>query len=167
MAVATKLVIFCLLFTQNSMASHRPEKIAPKSALPQHQVIRGGQAGAGFSIRDIGLAIGSNGKEEKIVIDVGDVEGRPLNGQVGYFHSDFDRKLNRLSLDLAQLYGSEIDELTLSKKLANSSMVRNSIITMDPEDHSTNILLYFNRPVELQVFSMPSKGQLVIEIGAR
>jgi hypothetical protein len=130
-------------------------------------LVVGGQAGTAYSLlrvrRDLSEKLGM----ERIILDLGDAEGRPLRGIVSYFQASVEKSPPRLVLDLAQLSRSGVNESTLRKIFSTSPYVRRVELTADPEDHSASLTFAFKQPMAVEVFSMPSRtkaSRIVIDI---
>ncbi len=147
-------------------AANIPFTVRPgQMSMPfHHGSVSGGQAGPDFSLLGVKeVSIPRGGMQ--IVLNYGDHLGHPLHGEPGYFHVSIDRVGKRISMDLAQVLRTAIDQKDLSRELSRSSIVSSSDITTDPADGSTNITLNLRRPVEMKVRSSGGdQAKLILEL---
>lgn len=119
-------------------------------------IVVGGRAGRGYSLlkvrRDLSTKLGM----ERVILDIGDLEGRPALGKVNYFQATVEKNPPRVVIDLAQLSRSAVDEATLKKTFAKSPYVKNVELSSDPEDHSASMVIFLRQPMLVEVFEMPS-----------
>lgn len=127
-------------------------------------VLEGGIASDEFSIYSIERASTPEGSE-RLVITYGDRFGNALKGDPGFFHVAFDQNSRRISVDLAQVSRTAVDQNDLAKVLTKSIFVASSDMTMDPVDGSTNITLHLKNPVSISVSSESGNiSRVVIEM---
>ena len=86
-------------------------------------VIVGGRAGKGFSLLNVRRDIAKNQSLERIIMDIGDEEGRPQRGRAAYFHANLETKPPRLVLDLHQMLSTSVDEAKLRAIFQNSPFI--------------------------------------------
>ena len=94
---------------------------------------------------------------ERVLIDLGDHEGRPLKDRVSFFQVSLDKSRAQVTIDLAQVQRSAILAKDLIKSFKASPLVKSVTLNFDPEDLSTNLVLKLKRAVRMEVFEMPSK----------
>ena len=130
-------------------------------------IVVGGRSGRGFSLlkvrRDLSTKLGM----ERVILDIGDIEGKPAFGKVNYFQATGEKNPPRIVLDLAQLSRSAVDEASLKKTFAKSPYVKNVELTSDPEDHSASLVIFLKKPMLVEVFEMPSEkkaSRIVLDI---
>lgn len=161
------LLIVALQVPAMSWAAISPLYIKPGSIGPSlaSGALTGGAANDEFTLVGV-QAQKVAGGSERLVIKYGDRLGRPSANEVGYFHINVDRGGRRVSIDLAQVQRTAIDPKQLAKILAPLKLISSSEMTMDPQDHSTNITLQLKMPVVLKVASGPTGqgGRLVLEM---
>ena len=151
---------------QSAIAANIPFTVRPgQISMPFHNgSVSGGQAGPDFSllgVKEVSIPRGGI----QIVLNYGDHLGHPFHGEPGYFHVSIDRVGKRISMDLAQVSRTAIDQKDLSRELSRSSIVSSSDITTDPADGSTNITLNLHRPVEMKVRSSGGdQAKLILEL---
>ena len=57
----------------------------------------------GFSLLNVRRDLSRKLGMERIILDIGDYQGRPLKGKVGYFQASVQKSPARVVVDLAQL----------------------------------------------------------------
>lgn len=125
--------------------------------------ITGGQAAEEFSL--VNVQTKSVAGSERIIFSYGDVRGKPVQREPGFFNIVLDRESKRLVIDLAQVNRTAVDPTALRRILSNSKLIAGSDMTMDPQDNSTNLTLNLKKPVQIRVASQSrSEGQLVLEL---
>lgn len=130
-------------------------------------VVVGGRAGSGFSLlnvrRDLSPKIGM----ERVILDLGDLEGRPLRGRTSYFQASIEKNPPRVVIDLAQLSRSAVTEAKLKKLFAKSPNIKKVELTSDPEDRSASLVLALNSVMNVEIFEMPATdkaSRIVIDL---
>ncbi|MFN7826047.1 MAG: hypothetical protein ACK5P6_11875 [Pseudobdellovibrionaceae bacterium] len=143
------VVFFCalLFLSQLSFAA------IPKNLLKGEGVIRGGQAGAGFSILDVRRS--QNQKAERWVVDFGDAVKQPLASQPPYFNAEL-RKDRKVILDFSQVWNSKLDEKALQKMMKQSPVVKSIKVNFEPQSQTMSWVLEMKQEVQLRV--TPVKG---------
>jgi hypothetical protein len=115
---------------------------------------RGGASGTGFSLLSLKRVYSRDGRSERLVLEIGDKDGKVYFGQPGYFHAQLQKKPARLSLDLSQLLKSNITQDQLKTLFRRSKLVRTVELNPDLEDQSTNLLFSFRVPVKMRIFTL-------------
>lgn len=136
-------------------------------AYVQEGVVVGGRAGAGFSLLSVRRDLSPKLGMERVILDLGDLEGRPLKGKVGYFQASIETNPPRLVLDLAQLSRSAVTEGKLRRAFTSSPYVRTVELVADPEDRSASLVIYFKQAMAVEIFEMPSikkASRIVIDL---
>jgi hypothetical protein len=130
-------------------------------------VVIGGEAGKGFSLLNVRRYFSKKVQTERIVLDLGDLEGHPLTDKVSYFSASLEKAPSRLVLDLAQVQTSGIDEPTLRKLLRASPLVQDVTFIYDPEDQTTSLVLQILPDLEAEIFTMASSkkpSRIVVDL---
>lgn len=138
-----------------------------KNAYLQDGLFIGGKAGAGTSILGMRHQYSKKAQIERLVVDLGDGEGKPLLQEASYFQASVDRKQNRIVLDLTQLKMSLVSEQKIRNLLRNSPYVASADFTLDPEDKAASLVLNLKRPMRLEVFQLLDKkksARLVLDL---
>ncbi|MCE3010847.1 MAG: hypothetical protein LW875_09565 [Proteobacteria bacterium] len=125
----------------------------PKNLLKGEGVIRGGQAGTGFSILDVRRT--QTQKVERWVVDFGDAVKQPLASQPPYFNAEL-RKDRKVILDFSQVWNSKLDEKALQKMIKQSPFVKSIKVNFEPQSQTMSWVLEMKQEVQLQV--TPVKG---------
>jgi len=119
--------------------------IPPKPKVPVGKILvsegeaMGGVAGTGFSLMDLRRSADAKRNVERIVIDIGDMQGNPQKGLPAYFHAELKKNPNRLVLDFNQTPNSRLDDGRLSQRFKGSLFVQKSSMILDPEDKALNL----------------------------
>ncbi len=140
-------------------------KPQPLGKYIRNGVVVGGIAGDAFSILRVQKLLAADGGE-RLVILYGNGFGQPVKTDPGYFHVNVDEKRGRISIDLAQVQKTAVDDKQLAKLFSGSKLVAATEMTMDPIDLSTNILLNLRKPALVKAAIDDYKGArtLVIDI---
>lgn len=153
-----KSVLLCVLVvTFQVLAANRlplvPAKPQLSTIAPERQI--GGQAGSGFSLLNVQKIQSKDGRIERLVLSIGTREGRPLKGFPGYFNAQ--NQTGRLTLDLAQVFYSKIDEKVLRAVLTDSKFIKNAHLIQDPLDQTLTLAMDLKSPVRMKTVQV--KGQ--------
>jgi hypothetical protein len=167
--------IVMLMFLQFSVSFAQANMVTPTDATTPDGFMsegsfRGGGAGIGFSLLRMKRVYSTDGNSERIILEIGDKEGRAFVGQPGYFHAQLFKKPSKLSLDLSQLLKSQVTSKDLKKMFKNSKLVKNASINSDSEDHSTNISIQFKSSIKMRVFTLSTQStspKLVIDFAKK
>lgn len=128
--------------------------------------IVGGEAGSGFSLLNIKKELSASGSVERLVIDVGDLNGKPNFGLPSYYHAQLMKDPARLVLDFSQMPISLLSEKQLIEKLKDSKFVRRAQMTLDPEDQTLSMILDLKPSTRirlLQIKGVNKTSQLVVD----
>jgi hypothetical protein len=117
----------------------------------------GGQAGDGFSLLNVKRSISESKKVERIIFEIGNYKGDKYLGQAGYFHAQLSKNSMELTIDFAQTVLTIFDNEKLIEVFKNSKIVKNTFLSVDAEDNSTNITLIFKNPIKVQVDEVASQ----------
>jgi hypothetical protein len=141
---------------------------APKLAriLSAPTAIVGGEAGSGFSLLNIKKELSASGRVERLVIDVGDINGKPNFGPPSYYHAQLMKDPAKLVLDFSQMPLSLLSEKQLVERLKGSKFVRRVQMTLDPEDQTLSMILDLKPATKirlLQIKGVNKTSQLVVD----
>jgi hypothetical protein len=163
-----------LLMGLFGFASVQVRAAIPKTLVPSpaksfitEGAFRGGISGKGYSLLAVKRVYSKNGLAERLIFQIGDKDGKPYSGEVGYFNAELKRLPSVLSIDLAQMITSRVTLENLRALLTTSKLIRDVRMETDTEDYSTNISVSFQRPVKMRVFSLASKStppRIVVDI---
>lgn len=117
----------------------------------------GGVAGSGFTLLDLRHSQDSKRKLERIVLDVGDLNGANMKGLPGYFQVELKDNPQKLVINLAQMPHSKIDQQKLSRVLAKSLSIQKSVMALDPTDNTLTITLDLKQNTRARVLQVPGK----------
>ena len=127
----------------------------PLQAAPPAERQIGGMAGTGFSLLSVQKVESKNGKMERWVLMIGSREGRPIKGLPGYFNAQNNGKT--LTMDLAQMHFSKVDEKLLNSLLKESKFVGHARMVQDPMDQTLTLTWDLKKPVKMRTIQV--KGQ--------
>lgn len=142
------LFFLTFVFAGNSMAAlPQPQKLNK----PTESLV-GGQAGLGFSLLD--LRSTKAGKKERLVIDVGGLNGSALKGKPGYFHAEILKNPHRLVIDFSQMPSSKMSLKDLRQRLAHSAGVKSANFSLDPIDQTLSLVLELKNNPKVKVYQV-------------
>ena len=160
-------ILFLLVFSTLTSYAAVPKKtkVAPMRILQKEGAISGGVAGGGFTMMDVRRTADTKKKIERIVVDVGDMNGAKIRGQPGYFFAEM--KKNRLVIDFSQMPKTSIDEKRLKSVMKKSMAVRNVDMSLDPVDSSLNLSFMLKPNTKAKVYPIVGKkatSKVVIDL---
>lgn len=131
-------------------------------------VVIGGQAGPGFTLLNVRRQNTKNLALERVILDIGDKEGKPMLNRLGYFHVAVEKEPSRVIIDLSQVLRSRVSEIELGRLFLKSPFIRKAEMSMEAGDNTAKIVLSTKVPVIAEIFQMPSAdkkpGRIVIDI---
>ena len=147
-----------MVFTDARAASPFKESLTgKKNSYLQDGLFIGGKAGTGASILGVRRLYSKRAQIERLIVELGDAEGKPLTKEASYFQASVDRNQNRIVLDLTQLKMSMVSEQKIRELLKKSPFVASADFTLDPEDRAASLVLNLKRPMRLEVFQLVDK----------
>lgn len=162
-------IILGLSLQANAAIPAKPKSPVGKILVNEGQAT-GGVAGTGFSLMDLRRTADAKKKVERIVIDFGDMEGKPQKGLPAYFHAELKKNPNRLVLDFNQTPNSRVDEGRLANRFKGSLFVKKSSMILDPEDKALNLTLDLAPGTFARVFQVKGEkttAKVVIDLFTR
>ena len=148
--------IFLQFLAAISMAAipqNQQKKLDPKILVAPAAVI-GGVAGNGFSLLNIKKEFNAIAKTERLIIDIGNIYGKPNIGMPSYYHAQFMKDPARLVIDFSQMPVSLMSEKQLQEALKSSHFVRRVKMTMDPEDKTVSMILDLRPTTKLKIMQV-------------
>ena len=145
------------LFVLSAGAAVPVQKTKPTSAakiLAGEGVSFGGVAGKGFTLMDIRRTADAKKKVERIVIDVGDMNGAALRGKPGYYFAELKKNPQRLVIDFSQMPSARLDQDKIAERLKGSLAVTNSSLSLDPVDNSLNLTFDLKKNTKVRVYQV-------------
>ena len=130
-------------------------------------VFIGGEAGNAFSLINVRRYYYKKKKMERVVLDLGDDQGKPLKNSVSYFNVALDKNPARVVIELDQVKRAALNESQLRKRFKKSPIVKGVEFIYDPEDQSSSIVLNLKRRSQIEVLQIPSKkkaSRIVIDL---
>lgn len=160
---APLLTIICLcgIFSIGAQGASVYKKALDKklNAYLDEGVIVGGRAGTGYSLLNARRDLSDKMGVERLILELGDIEGHPLRSQAGFFHASVEKNPPRVVIDLSQLSRSAVSEARLREIFKKSPNVKNVELTSDPEDRSATLVLHLKNSVALEAFELPANGK--------
>lgn len=153
------ILLVSAIFSLQAFAAIPPKPQAPVVGriLVGEGEAAGGVAGTGFSLMDLRRTADAKKKVERIVIDMGDMQGNPQKGMPPYFHAELKKNPNRLVLDFSQTPNSRLDDGRLANRFKGSMFVNKTSMILDPEDKALNLTLDLKPGTVARVFQV--RGQ--------
>ncbi|UOF01063.1 hypothetical protein [Bdellovibrio reynosensis] len=155
------VVSVALLWNSFSFAAVPAEskKATVSKVLSGQGISFGGLAGTGFTLLDLRRTSDTKKKVERVVIDVGDMNGAPLRGWPGYYFAELKKNPSRLVIDFAQMPNAHIDQGKIKNIMKNSLAVKTSTMSLDPVDSSLNLTLDLKQNTKVRVYQVAGKKQ--------
>ncbi|MFP5519136.1 MAG: hypothetical protein ACLGGX_04490 [Bdellovibrionia bacterium] len=136
------------------------------AAIPSKSIShQGGIAGSGFSILDAGLISAKN--KERIVLSIGDQDGKRFLGRPGYYFAEYKPQTQELRVDFSQILSSRIQEEQLVAKLKKAKLVQKSEMILDPIDSTLQMKFKLSPGTKVKFYEVKGKKQtakVVIDI---
>lgn len=104
---------------------------------------------------------------ERVVLDIGDLLGKPALNALAYHHVNVDAQKKQLTVEMNQVARSALDQETVKTLFKDSPYVRSADLIFDPEDLTTSLILDFNTKTKVEVFHLVSPedpSRIVIDI---
>ncbi len=150
------LAIFvCFSFVSN--AAMTSGALKPSKILLGDGTKAGGIAGPGFTLLDIKSVSNQASAEERLMIDVGDIDGKAHKGYPGYFQVELRNNSKTVIIDFAQMPASKMDLAKIQDKLKDSFYVKKAKLLADPSDDTLTLVLDLKKPAKLKVFQVPGE----------
>ena len=163
--------IGCLLFLFGFQFAHASVVKAKIQPQPASKVLEGvgsafgGLAGTGFTLTDLRRTADSKKKVERIVIDIGDLQGAPIKGWPGYYFAELKKNPSRLVIDFSQMPNSLIDQTSLASKMTGSLGVLKTSMSLDPIDSSLNLTMDLKKNTKVKVYQVYGKSSTSKVVG--
>lgn len=150
--------VFALLIAVPSFAAVQKKSQAPVSKILSGEGVSfGGLAGTGFTMMDLRLSADSKKKVERIVIDVGDMNGGKIIGWPGYYFAELKKDPSQLVMDFSQMPNSLVNQQALKQKFNSSKAVQSAKMSLDPMDSSLNLTLSLKKNTKVRVYQVAGK----------
>lgn len=170
----TERISICILvcfFASVSYAAVPAEKkpaVKPASKILQGEGASfGGLAGNGFTLLDVRRTADPKKKVERLVLDVGDMQGAPLKGLPGYYFAELKKNPQQLVIDFSQMPNSNIELKTLQSRFKSSLAVKTANMTLDPVDNSLSVTLDLKKNTKVRVYQVAgnkSTSKVVVDL---
>lgn len=152
------LVITAFLMPSWGATAFRKALDTKKNIYIDAGTVIGGEAGKSFSLIKVRSQANLKKKLERVVINLGDEQGRLLKGRVSFFQVNLDPKQSRLVVNLSQVVTSKVSQEELTSAFKRSPFVKEASLVLDPIGSSTSLVLDLKRRVKAEVFEMDRKG---------
>jgi hypothetical protein len=140
-----------------------PGKIS--TPLRSGAIANGGQAKDEFSLLGVNDSVSADGLTERFILNYGDRFGKVWKGEPGFFQVALDKTGRRIVIDLSQVTRTGVEPSQLRAALLKSKFVASTDMTMDPQDHTTNLTLTLRAPVEVRLSTVNgTKSQVVLDL---
>ena len=151
-----------LLLVILAVAFEVPAALKPKSAKPEKILVgsgsmAGGIAGTGFSLMNLKTSTNPQARSERLIIDIGDMDGHTMKGLPGYFNVELQNNAKRIVVDFSQMPTTLMDTKALTERLKKSTYVQHIKMLEDPSDNTLSLIMDLKKPVKLKVFQVPGQ----------
>ena len=163
------LTVLCLLLVvvEAHAIPHRKSLGHKTNQFLREGVFIGGRSGMGATLLDVRRSYDSKARSERIVLDWGDQNAKPMVGSIGFFHVSVDAKNKRVVVDLSQVVQSSLQEAEILKRLKASPLIKSSRLLFDPYNVSTQLILEFKSPIAVETFYLVNNkdpSRLVLDV---
>lgn len=165
-----KLSLIGIALLSNSLtasAAIQKPSFKPSPILKGSGTATGGQAGQALGLMDVHHFNQPKSSAERVILDFGRADLKPLNGVVGYYHVELQQSPARLAVELPLTLGSKVSEKDVIQKLSRSRNIKKVMMTFDRTSQSTNLLLQFKVPMMVRVSRVENPkhpGQMVVDL---
>ena len=70
----------------------------------------GGRVSKGFTLLNVRRSFSKKKRMERVILDIGDMRGKPSLGEVNYYHVAVEQKPARMAIDLNQVSRFGVDQ---------------------------------------------------------
>ncbi|MBO9666111.1 MAG: hypothetical protein J7501_04800 [Bdellovibrio sp.] len=129
----------------------------------------GGLAGTGFTLMDLRRTADRSRKVERLVFDIGDMQGANLRGWPGYFHAELKKNPQRLVISFAQMPNSRLNDVALATRMKGSAAITKTAMSLDPVDSSLNLTMDLKQNTKVRVYQVAGKkatSKVVVDLMA-
>lgn len=164
--------VLILLLGSISMAAVPAKKPAMKvnKILSGEGSTFGGLAGGGFTLLDVRRTADAKKRLERIVLDIGDINGAVKKGWPGYYFAELKTNPQRLIMDFSQMPNARITQAQIAASLKGSTAVRRTAMSMDPTDSSLILSMDLKPNTKVRVYQVAGKkstSKVVIDLQAQ
>lgn len=161
------LSVFLLASTAGASSVFKRTLDAKKGRYLAQGVFIGGKAGTGFSLLNVRHRASTKLKMARVILDMGDMSGRPLHQGLGYFQVAVEKDPARVVVDLSQVSRSRLSEKKLAEIFSKSPYIKSVDFTEDPEDGSSTLVLNLKHQMAAEVYRLHSSqkpNRIVIDL---
>ena len=152
LVLAISLLVGCL--SNAAVKNSQPE---PNKILYKEGTKTGGVAGTGFTLLDIKSNFNRTAQIERLLFDVGDIDGHFIKGLPGYFQVELRNNSKTVIIDFAQMPASKVALDKVQEKFKDSLYVKKAKLLADPSDDTLTLVLDLKKPAKLKVFQVPGE----------
>lgn len=127
----------------------------------------GGKAGQSFSLLKVRSQANRKLGIERVVLNLGDEQGRLLKGRLSFFQVNVEPEKSRVVINLSQVAETQVSEGELKNAFKNSPFVRSAKLIPDLNGGEMSLVLQLKREAKAEVFQMVEKGKpgrLVVDL---
>lgn len=127
----------------------------------------GGEAGQGFSLLKIRSQANPKRGMERVVLNLGDEQGRLLMGRLSFFQVNVEPEKSRVVIHLSQVVESRVSEEELKNTFKKSPFVRSAKLIPDVDGGDVSLVLQLKREAKAEIFQLTEKGKpgrLVVDL---
>lgn len=127
----------------------------------------GGQAGQGFSLLKVRSQASKKHGIERVVLNLGDEQGRLLQGRLSFFQVNVEPERSRIVINLSQVAQSKVTVEDLKKTFRNSPFIRSATLVPDLNGNDMSLVLQLKQQAKAEVFQLTEKGKpgrLVVDL---
>lgn len=125
--------------------------VQPSPIIKGRGSMAGGEAGQMLGLVDLRHSSSKKNKAERLVLDFGRSDLKPLHGVVGYYHAELSTNPPRLVLELPLTIGSNVTEEQINRRIQGSLHIKKATMSFDRTAQSTILVFQLRSPVELRV----------------
>lgn len=139
----------------NTQKAVKPQKTSAARILKGEGVTFGGLAGTGFSLLNLNAKYNPKTKTERLVLDIGTLQGRPHKGWPAFYHAQL--KPQQLIIDFSQMPNANIDAKALQQRFAKSKAVKSAKLMPDPVSGSMALVLDLKQKSKVKFYQVEGK----------
>lgn len=161
------LALTLLTLSFRAAAAIPKVEVRPSPILKGAGVVMGGKAGPVLALMDIRRSESKKSKTERLVLDFGSGNLKPVNGQVGYYHAELQTQPARLILELPQTMGSALSEEQILSRFKKSLYVEKALVQFDRNLQSMTMVLQLKKAIQVRVTPVKNAkapGKLVVDM---
>lgn len=153
-----KSILLTLVFIAlGADAAIPPAQNSPQKILSGSGYRSGGVAGSGFTLLNLNAEFNPKTAIERMILDVGTLDGQANKGLPGYFQVELKPGARRVVIDFSQMPNSQMTSSHIQYRLRKSKFVKQVKMLADPTDGSLSLILDLKKPARLKVYQVPGE----------